>query len=452
MEALARDKAAEIARLAAEAARSLGCGGAGLEAAEAVIRAGMLTLGGGLLGQLLAADPGYRGPRADCGQGHEAEFVSYRDKVIDTVLGPVTLTRAWYHCAACKHGFAPRDAELGVTGASLSPGLAAMTDRAAAAGPFAAAAGLLADLGGVRLTAKRVERAAEASGAAQAAAVRDRAALIAGRKLVPLPPSPLPDKLYACIDGTGVPMTAKETAGRDGKAEDGRARTREVKLAVFFTQDKLDAKGYPVRDPGSSSYIATFEPAAVFADLVRAEGIRRGADHVRQLTIIGDGAAWIWNTAASKFPEATQIVDLFHARQHLSDLARLLEFMLGDRKDEWLAARLEDLDHGDIDGICRAARIYPLLGVQKDELDTALGYFQNNAPRMRYRWFRQCGLFVGSGVVEAGCKSVIGQRLKSSGMHWTAAGADAITTLRCQQASRPQDRIWTRPHNQTPAA
>ena len=186
--------------------------------------------------------------------------------------------------------------------------------------------------------------------------------------------------------------------------------------------------------PVSSSYIATFEPAAVFADLVKAEGTRRGADHIRQFTILGDGAAWIWNIASSKFPEATQIVDLFHAREHLHDLARLLEFMLLDRKDEWLAARLEDLDYGDIDGICQAARLYPLEGVKKDALDTALGYFENNAPRMRYHWFRQRGLFVGSGVVEAGCKTVIGQRLKLSGMHWTAAGADAITT---SAASRP---------------
>ena len=162
--------------------------------------------------------------------------------------------------------------------------------------------------------------------------------------------------------------------------------------------------GYPVRDRDSCSYIATFEPAAVFAGLVKAEGIRRGADHVRQFTILGDGAAWIWNIASSKFPEATQIVDLFHAREHLHDLARLLEFMLLDRKDEWLAARLEDLDYGDIDGICEAARAYPLEGIKKDELATALGYFENNAPRMRYHWFRSRGLFVGSGVVESGCK------------------------------------------------
>jgi hypothetical protein len=365
------------------------------------------------------------------------------------VLGPVTLVRAWYHCPACGHGLAPRDAELGVAGGSLSPGLAAMNDRAAAAGPFAGAAALLEDLAGVRLTIKRVERAAEASGTALAAAGRHRATLIAARKLVPLPPAPPPDKLYAVIDGTGVPMTSRETAGRHGKGEDGRARTREVKLAVFFTQNKLDADGYPVRDKDSTSIIATFEPAGTFADLVKAEGIRRGADHVRQFTIIGDGAAWIWGIASSKFPEATQIVDLYHAREHLHDLARLLEFMLGDRKDAWLAARLDDLDYGYIDGICKAARTYPLQGVKKDELDTALGYFEHNAPRMRYHWFRQCGLFTGSGVVEASCKTIIGQRLKQSGMHWTLTGADAIIALRCREASSTWEAICNNAHTQT---
>ena len=423
-----------------------------MEAAERVLRAGLLKLGGAMLGEVLSADRGYRGPRADCGHGHQAVFAGYRGKAIDTVLGPVALRRAWYHCARCGHGLAPRDAELGAAGASMSPGLAAMNDLAAAAGPFAGAARLLEELAGVRLTVKRVERAAEASGAAVAEAGRRRAALIAARKVAPLPPSPLPDKLYAAIDGTGVPMTSKETAGRQGKGEDGRARTREVKLAVFFTQDKAGKDGRPVRDRASASVIATFEPAATFAGLVKAEGIRRGADHVRQFTILGDGAPWIWNIATAKFPGATQIVDLFHAREHLHDLARKLEFMLLDRKDEWLAARLEDLDYGHIDGITAATRKYPLTGVKKDEIDTALGYFENNAPRMRYHWFRQCGLFVGSGVVEASCKTVIGQRLKQSGMHWSVNGADAIAALRCQQASRPEDQIWPARRNQTGAA
>jgi len=240
----------------------LGCGDAGMEAAEAVIRAGLLRLGGGMLEQLLAAGRGHRGPRVPCGQGHEAVFAGYRDKSFDTVLGLVTLTRAWYHCAGCGHGLAPRDAELGVAGETMSPGLAAMNDRAAAAVPFAKATGLLEELAGVALTAKRAERAAEASGAAVAAAARDRAALIAARKLVPLPPSPLPDKLYAVIDGTGVPMTSRETAGREGKGDDGRARTREVKLAVFFTQDRLDKDGRALRLASQAEKYAVPQPSS----------------------------------------------------------------------------------------------------------------------------------------------------------------------------------------------
>ena len=423
-----------------------------MEAAERVIRAGLLRLGGSMLGELLSADRGHRGPRVPCGQGHQAVLAGYRDKAFDTVLGLVTVTRAWYHCAECGHGLAPRDAELGVAGTSMSPGLAAMNDRAAAAVPFAQAARLLEELAGIRLTAKRAERAAETSGTAIAQAGRERARLIAARKLVPLPPSPLPDKLYAAIDGTGVPMTSTQTAGRDGKGEDGRARTREVKLAVFFTQDTLDNQGHPVRDRASASVIATFEPAATFGDLVKAEGIRRGAGHVRQFTIIGDGAAWIWGIATRIFPEATQVVDLFHAREHLHDLARKLEFMLLDHKDAWLAARLEDLDYGYIDGIVAATRKYPLEGIKKDEIATALGYFENNAPRMRYHWFRQCGLFVGSGAVEASCKTVIGQRLKQSGMHWTINGADAIIALRCREASSTWEATCNNPNTQTRTA
>src|SRR3954452_23410281 len=112
--------------------------------------------------------------------------------------------------------------------------------------------------------------------------------------------------------------------------------------------------------------MATYEPAAAFAGLAGAEGSRRGAGQGRQLTILGDGAAWIWNIASSKFPGATQIVDLFHAREHLHDLARQLEFMLLDHKDQWLAARLDDPGYGDIDRICRAARALPLEGIKKD--------------------------------------------------------------------------------------
>lgn len=417
----------------------------------------MTQLGCSLLERLLAADPGHRGPRVDCGAGHPAEFVGYRAKTIDTVLGPVELRRAWYHCAECGRGLAPLDDELGTAGVSLSPGLRTMVARAAEAVPFAKAKDLLADLGGIELTTKRVERSAEADGTAAAAAITAESAAILSRRLVPLPPAqPVPDMLYIAVDGTGVPMVPAETAGRAGKGPDGRARTREVKLACVFTQTTIDDDGHPVRDEASSSYLATFAPAVQFGKLMAAEAKRRGADHTRQLVVLGDGAPWIWNLAARHFPEATQIVDLYHAREHLYQVADIVAFIHGgpdpSQHQEGLTDRLHDLDNGDIDTLCNAAYDLPLRGVKAADRDKALAYFETNAVRMHYRRFRDLGMFIGSGTVEAGCRAVIGQRLKLSGMRWTVPGATGILTLRCQQASGRFDQIWQRPHNQTHVA
>ncbi len=420
---------------------------------ELAIRTAMLKLGGRLLEDLLGIDAGHRGPRTGCGNGHQAEFVSYRDKAIDTVVGPVQLHRAWYHCATCKHGLAPRDGELGVAGVSLSPGLAKMTARAAAAVPFAPARRLLSALGGIELTVKRVERSAEASGAAAALAISAQAEAIHARQVVPLPPAgPLPDKLYIAVDGTGVPVVAREAEGRKGKADDGKARTREVKLACLFTQAKLDDDGKPVRDPDSTTCLATFEPAERFGVLLDAEARRRGVEHIRQPVVLGDGAAWIWNLAGQYFPAATQIVDLYHAREHLHDLANLAARLLAGHRGDWLAARLEELDAGDVDAILAAGHALNFIGSLASERDKALAYFAGNAHRMRCQHFRELGMFVGSGVVEAGCKSTIGQRLKLSGMRWTIDGATGIATLRSMDAGSRWDEIWQRTRSQTPPA
>jgi hypothetical protein len=236
------------------------------------------------------------------------------------------------------------------------------------------------------------------------------------------------------VDGTGLPMRASETTGRAGKGTDGRARTREAKLAALFTQTRTSDDGRPVRDPDSTSYLATLNPVEHFADLLTAEARRRGSEHIRQLVILGDGARWIWNLAEQRFPAATQIVDLYHAREHLHELAALLEFIVCD-PTAWIADRLTELDNGDIEAIRAAARIYDLSGPKADAVDRAVAYFETNAHRMRYAHYRKLGMFVGSGVVEAGCKTVLGARLKQSGMHWTTRGATAITTLRCHHAS-----------------
>src|SRR5262249_26936088 len=303
--------------------------------------------------------------------------------------------------------------------ASLSPGLQKMTARAAAAVPFATAAGLLAELAGVELPVKRTERSAEAAGVAAAQAIGRQADAICSRSVVPLPPpEPLPDMLYIAVDGTGVPVVAREAEGRRGKADDGKARTREIKLACLFTQTTLDKEGRPVRDPASTTYLATFERAERFGQLLDAEARRRAA-HSRQLVFLGDGAAWIWNLAGQLFPAATQIVDLYHAREHLHDLANLAARLLAGHRDEWLAARLEELDNGDVEAILTAGRDLGFSGSLAAERDKQLGYFEHNAHRMGYQHFRDLGMFVGSGVAKPGAR-----RLSGSGSNCRAcAGA-----------------------------
>jgi hypothetical protein len=236
-------------------------------------------------------------------------------------------------------------------------------------------------------------------------------------------------------------MRASETAGRPGKGQDGQAGPREVKLARLFTVSRPDSKGRPVTDPGSSTYAFTFDGKDALARLVRAEYLRRGGGHFRQVVALGDGAAWIWNMAGDLYPHATHIVDIYHAREHLHDLAAHLAFITPD-PPQWLASRLQELDAGDIEAVIGAARSYPLEGVKASELDTKAGYFERNIHRMRYARFRKLGMFTGSGHIEAACKQIVAQRAKQSGMHWTVEGAASIIALRTQHASGRWDELW----------
>lgn len=239
------------------------------------MRAALAAAGARLLEAVRADDDGYVGPHAKCGAGHQASYAGSRPKTVSTVLGPVQAGRAWYHCAGCEHGFAPRDEQLGVAGTSLSPGLTEMIARAGAEVPSGKAAALLEDLAGVAVSARTVERSAEASGAAARTASAAEAAAIRARTVVPLPPAgPVPDMLYAEVDDTGVSVRASETEGRPGKDGDRQAGTREVKLAGFFTVSRLDDDGRPVTDPGSSTYVATFDGKDAVAGLTEAEYLR----------------------------------------------------------------------------------------------------------------------------------------------------------------------------------
>jgi hypothetical protein len=250
--------------------------------------------------------------------------------------------------------------------------------------------------------------------------------------------------LYVQMDGTGVPVVKKETEGRKGKIEGQPAHTREAKLGCVFTQTAWDQEGYAIRDPGSTTYTGAIETAEEFGKRLYLEAWNRGWSRAQKKVVIGDGAEWIWNLADPYFPGAVQIVDLYHARQHLWELARKLYPNNEANQKAWIKIHQRRfLDKGKIEKLVTSLRsIQSTNSEVADKIRTEADYFQRNAERMRYPKFRQQHLFVGSGVIEAGCKTVIGSRLKKSGMFWTIKGTNAILALRCRHLNGRFEDYW----------
>lgn len=398
----------------------------------------------------LNADPAdYAGPALPCPTCRgSARYAGRPAKTCPTALGPLTLTRAYYHCAACQQGFCPRDQALGLDGSTLSPAVQRMLGTAAALASFAESTELLAALAGIAVDPKQVERTAEALGQAMAA---DEA-----QSVVPAPASEIAPTLYLGLDGTGVPMRKADLAGRPGKQPDGSAKTREVKLCTIWSAEGRDAAGVPVRDAGSVSYSAAIESAATrdtdpvgspFAQRVERAAVRRGFDRARRQVVLGDGAPWIWNLASEAFPRAIQIVDRFHAKEHLSDGAKAVSSAPNALGDAWATARHAELDAGQLHAVVAAlvqqyrSRRDP---TKREAIRKCIGYLWSNRRRMRYPTFRRQGLCTSTAVVEAGCKVAIGTRLKRAGMHWSVRGANAIIALRCCKLSGRFEDFWER--------
>ncbi len=206
--------------------------------------------------------------------------------------------------------------------------------------------------------------------------------------------------------------------------------------------------GLAVRDPGSVSYSAAIESAgthdtakelAEFSQRVEREATRRGFREAQRSVVLGDGAPWIWCMADEMFPAAIQIVDRYHVKEHLSDLAKVLYGPGTLRAKRWAEQRSQELDQGQLNKLQQAIRRHARTS---DQAGRSVNYFRRNRHRMRYPEFHAQGLCTSSGVLEAGCKVAVGVRLKRSGMHWTLAGGNAIIALRCCRLSGRFEDFW----------
>jgi Uncharacterised protein family (UPF0236) len=418
-------------------------GGMDLEATEQAVRQMGQRVGGGLLETMLNGVRSTPRPDVVCKQGHRARFTGLRSKRLVTVVGTVKLERGYYHCSQCGEGVIPEDVELDVQGTSFSPGVRRMMARVGAKEAFDEARQDLEELSGVKVSTKALERTSEAIGADIEATGQRECELAMCEKLEWLKVEREINRMYIAIDGTGVPVVPRDTEGRRGKDLEGKAKTREAKLGCVFTQTGVDEEGRPVRDPESTTYVGAIETTEDFGRRIYTEAIRRGLREAKEVVVIGDGAPWIWNLAAKHFWGAIEIVDLYHALEHLANASKAAYGALNPKSKQWLCAHRDDLKRGNIDAVVRSLkRLRPSGSEETEVVRKTIEYFKKNRERMRYDVFRKLGIFVGSGVVEAGCKTVMGRRLKQSGMRWTVRGANSIIALRCCQMSRRWECYW----------
>lgn len=404
------------------------------------VRSQALRVAARALEKWLNADTSdHAGPELPCSCGDLAQYHGRHEKTFESALGPLHLERAYYHCKPCQSGFCPRDRQLRLEMFSLTPGVLRMTGSTASLVSFEESSALLLELAGVKISASQVERAAEALGAV--IADDERSCVERMGEVAPT--------MYLGMDGTGVPMRKPEVAGRAGKQSDGSAKTREAKLVTMWTAESRDEKGKPVRDPGSITYSAAIESAAVpdtsreqsdFAKRALREATRRGFTDAQRCVVLGDGSAWIWNTAKELFPNAIQILDRFHAKEHLSTVGKAI-YANAEQRKEWIQQRYDELDEGRLDPLLAELNRQ---GANHEQARECAEYMRNNRDRMRYPEFHEQGLCTATGVVEAGCKVVVGTRLKRAGMHWTVKGANAIIALRCSKLSGRFEDFWER--------
>lgn len=397
---------------------------------EILVRTAVFKSANTLVGWLLQqaadrADAAYRPKAGQTRKGRETLEVQ-------GLFGTFQLERDYYYHAGKGQGHYPADAALGLE-VGYTPALAKLICLEGADEPtYLKAERHLEQTGGIPVSARQIQRVVQrVGGSAQQWQERERAP---GPCAAPV--------LYVSADATGVPMVPEELKGRRGKQADGTAKTRQVYLGCVFTQHRTDAEGHPVRDYESTTYVSSFASIDAFGPLLRREALGRGMGSAGQVVLLIDGATGLENMGRLCFKDCVQIVDFYHAMEHAGEV--LAAWIGKDHPDykkrlrRWAKRLLKD----QVQALIQETRQRCAGTPREAVVEQALGYFVRNVSRMQYGTFRAAGWFIGSGVVEAGCKTVIGGRCKQSGMFWSKTGAENILALRCLHSSRRLEEFW----------
>lgn len=366
---------------------------------------------------------GYHGSSIVCDCRRKAKFMGYRRRWVGTLYGPVQAWRAYYHCGHCKSGQAPWDREQGLSRLLWTPGVKALIAEVAGRLPYGEAVAVLTRFTGLAVEESCAERiVAEVAGRLRE---REQALMDSydGRELEPLVSVP-PARLYVSMDGTSAHL--------DGT-------WHEVKTGVVY-EARTGADG--LDESCQARYTAASEPAARFGQRLYLTAAQAGVEQAGEVVVVGDGAEWIWNLARHHYPDATHIVDYWHACEHIHALAQVMYGENNVPGKRWAKEHCRGLKaRGPAALLGALKRMKPRTPAAAEAWAREVGYFTNNKARMQYHKYRAAGMMIGSGPAEAACKNVVGARLKQSGMRWSLAGADHVLAIRTRLLSAQHEQI-----------
>lgn len=377
----------------------------------------------------------YQGSHRTCSDcGGAARFVGYRSRWLRTLCGDQRVSRAYYHCAACHTGQIPWDEASGLNERVFSPGVKALIAECCARLTHREVEALLSRVLGLKVEESSQQEVVGEVGARLRAAEAAQITACFDRLEPPAPVAKPPERLYVAMDAA--------------KAHTGGS-WHDVKCGAIYpalppAAAAPDREALKVDRSGRKRYCARQEEAASFGQRVYLTALAAGLNQAKEVVVLGDGADWIGNLAAEHFHGATEILDYFHAAEHVWKLGKALYGEESPQGKRWAQTRCHDLKEKGPKGLLRAlSRRKTVTPEAKEALRLARGYFRQHRKRMDYAKFRARGLMIGSGPVEAACKGVVNQRLKGTGMRWSPDGADAMLAVRTTVLNGEHDCLAT---------
>jgi hypothetical protein len=432
-EALSQQLTAQVQQVVAEFAALLGTGPQPLDALEQAVLARLKPLGNTLLAGLCQLQaPAYPAAQVACACGGVAVYQRQRLGQCKTLLGTLTLKRAYYCCAQCQQGCYPLDRQLGFCAGSISAGLDELLALLGCQFSFAHSAALVQRLSLVEVSASRCRKSTERVGQQVAQAEEAQRQQVWEQPTPYQPPAcaqPI-DPVYISADG--VMVHTRETGWRE-----------QCVGAVYTTQQRRTQQRRTHLRSHALSYVTDLGSRAAFGQQLWLEAQRRGVEQAQQVVFIGDGAPWLWEMAHDLFPQALQILDWYHASSYLWTVAHEVHPKDALAAQRWAEQQLALLAQSQTDQVLGC--LEPL-ATTLPAARTALTYLTNNRSRIDYARYRQRGLQIGSGTIESACNHLITQRLKQAGMRWKLDNARTVGKLRARlKSGRWQETLSLHP-------